>query len=97
MRNPSPVQFQELIGRPEPTLIHFFHGNPSPELGTLLSGGPRQVNKITYFVDNPAIDVGRDPSQLPLTVLYRHGEEVNCADFGDMDKFFELCERAMEY
>lgn len=40
MRNPSPVQFQELIGRLEPTLTHFFHGNPGPELGTLLSGGP---------------------------------------------------------
>ncbi|KAE8313035.1 hypothetical protein BDV41DRAFT_577215 [Aspergillus transmontanensis] len=95
----DPDQFQELIGRPELTIIHFFDGesgDPGPELGLLLNGNHPGGETTTFCADMSAIDIGRDLGQLPMTVLYRDGEEVDDAEAGDMGKFLELCERATE-
>ncbi|PIG87933.1 hypothetical protein AARAC_000855 [Aspergillus arachidicola] len=87
------------IEEPEPTIIHFFDGESGdlgPELGLLLNEDHPACETITFFVDISAIDVERDPSQLPMTVLYHDGEEVDDAEAGDMGKFLELCERVTE-
>ena len=46
-----------------------------------------------FFVPIGACPIQRDVSRLPLTVLYKEGAELDVADVGDMEKFFELCAR----
>ncbi|KAJ5907812.1 hypothetical protein N7495_000494 [Penicillium taxi] len=84
--------FEDLINRPEPSIWYFFTGNdgPGPEFQPLLSGA---VGIEAFFVDIDQCNVQRDLNKLPQTVLYKGGEELGVAYGGDMDTFFELCER----
>ncbi|KAJ5761462.1 hypothetical protein N7533_003501 [Penicillium manginii] len=87
------AEFQDVINRSEPTIIYFFdeNGGPGPELEHLLNGA---AGVAAFFADIDQCHIERDARKLPQTVLYKGGEELGDADGGDMDMFFELCERA---
>lgn len=96
---PSLDQFQDIINRPQSIIVYFFDesNGPSPEFEFLMNDDHPAVDQIeTFIVDVNNTPIERYSSQLPLTVLYKEGEEVDVADAGDLDKFFELCERARD-
>jgi hypothetical protein len=89
--------FEEIINRDELSLVYFFDsgkGAPGPELDALLNDRHPAAGIDTFFVNLGASFIESAPSQVPLTVLYREGKELDTAGAGDMFKFNKLSVRA---
>lgn len=93
--HPSQDEFQSIICKPKASVIYFFTDSGlGPEFPYLVENNAAIGNVDTYFIDISAIPVERDPSRLPVTVLYKKGKELDFADGENMDKFFDLLEKA---
>jgi hypothetical protein len=94
----SSNEFQAIIHRHEPSLVYFFDSRkaaPGPEFAALTTDQHPAAGIETFFVDLGTESIESAPSQVPLTVLYSEGRELDTAGAGDMPKFIELSARVV--
>jgi len=93
---PRPGFYEHIINRPLPTIVHFWdsQGPPTQEFQILESGHHPGSELETFFVDVSQFPVPDGPSDVPVTILFNQGQQLDIADGGDIPKFFQLLERA---
>ncbi|KAE8311672.1 hypothetical protein BDV41DRAFT_540996 [Aspergillus transmontanensis] len=88
--------YEHVINRPQPTIIHFWDSEvpPTQEFHILESGNYPGSGLETFFVDVSRFPVPNAPSNVPVTILFSQGQQLDTADGGDIGKFLELLQRA---
>ncbi|KAB8218968.1 hypothetical protein BDV33DRAFT_174514 [Aspergillus novoparasiticus] len=94
---PEPGFYEHIINRPESTIVHFWDSAAAPptqEFQILESGNHPGSGRETFLVDVSNFSVPDAPSDVPVTILFRAGQQLDTAVGGDIDKFFQLLQAA---
>ncbi|KAI9933171.1 hypothetical protein ASPWEDRAFT_42935 [Aspergillus wentii DTO 134E9] len=93
---PAPRLYEDLINRPQPTLVYFFDGSAgrTGEYQILESGNHPGSQLETFFVDVALFPVPDGPKEVPVTILFREGQQLGTAVQGDIPTFFKLLQQA---
>ncbi|KAE8344736.1 hypothetical protein BDV24DRAFT_126326 [Aspergillus arachidicola] len=93
---PEPGFYEHIINRPQHTVVHFWDskGPRTPEFEILNSGSHPGSQHETFTVDVSQFPVPDAPSDVPVTILFSQGQQLDRVNGGDLDKFFNLLERA---
>ncbi|GMF70462.1 unnamed protein product [Aspergillus oryzae] len=94
---PRPGFYEHVINRPPPTVVHFWDsaaGPPTQEFQILESGNHPAGDRETFCADVSQFPVPNAPSDVPVTILFSGGQQLDTANGGDLGKFFHLLEQA---
>ncbi|KAE8366649.1 hypothetical protein BDV27DRAFT_88767 [Aspergillus caelatus] len=96
LENPEEV-FQVITESPKPVVVHYWApwmGPESPLMPLFLDAEESRGDEIEFvIVDSGFIHPQHSPDEMPLTVLYREGEEVVTAPF-EPGEIQDLIDRA---
>ncbi|KAJ1715221.1 hypothetical protein NYO67_2539 [Aspergillus flavus] len=96
LQDPGEV-FEAIMESQKPVIVHYWapwEGPESPFKPLFLEADENRGEDVTFvIVDSGFIHPQHSPDEMPLTVLYRGGEEVETAPFDPM-AIQELIERA---
>ncbi|KAK6832519.1 hypothetical protein RU639_004019 [Aspergillus parasiticus] len=93
---PEPGFYEHITNRPQPTIVHFRNSAdpPTPEFQILESGNHPGGEREIFWVDVSQFPVPDAPSDVPVTILFSAGQQLDTADGGDPGKLFHLLQQA---
>ncbi|KAE8419689.1 hypothetical protein BDV36DRAFT_294035 [Aspergillus pseudocaelatus] len=96
LQNPDEF-FQVITESPKPVVVHYWApwmGPESPLMPLFWDAEESRGDEIEFvIVDSGFIHPQHEPDEMPLTVLYREGEEVETAPF-EPNEIQDLIDRA---